>query len=134
MEKNGFLQQMLDTFYEATYLLPRPFETPYAHARRLLHYDPDRVYRGVHYLKKQGYIEVAFKQGEKFIKLTKKGQLKVLLEKASIDKTEKWDGKWRLIILISRKNAMHKERGLGSFSDRIIFTNYKLVSILARIH
>jgi phenylacetic acid degradation operon negative regulatory protein len=43
-------------------------------------------------------LKVTEKNNKKFIQLTNKGQLKVLLSKAEVSKTEKWDGKWRLII------------------------------------
>ncbi len=49
-------------------------------------------------LKKRGLIKVVSKQGKKFIELTKNGELKVLLSMAELEKTDAWDGKWRLII------------------------------------
>ncbi len=53
----------------------------------------------VYYLVQKGYLKYVNKDNEKFIKLTKKGQLKALLDKARMpDRDSKWDGKWRMII------------------------------------
>jgi phenylacetic acid degradation operon negative regulatory protein len=49
-------------------------------------------------LKKRGLIKVYSKQGVKFLELTKKGELKVLLDLADLEKPAVWDGRWRLII------------------------------------
>ena len=53
----------------------------------------------VYHLKRRGLINIVGESGERFIKLTKNGELEALLSKARIPKTvSKWDGKWRLII------------------------------------
>ena len=52
----------------------------------------------LHYLWRNGYIRYADKNNEQFIKITRKGELRVLMSKAGIAKTLKWDNKWRLII------------------------------------
>lgn len=49
-------------------------------------------------LKKQGLIKVRSNQGIKFLELTRKGELKVLLSLGDLDKPAVWDGKWRLMI------------------------------------
>ena len=45
-----------------------------------------------------GSISVTRKNNQKFIKITSKGQLELLLQKAKIAKRGDWDGKWRLVI------------------------------------
>src|SRR3989344_7059632 len=84
-------------------LLPRDFETPYAHARRTSGLSYKTYYNSVRQLEGQGDVKLVYKkdkQGEKkiYIQLTPKGNLKVLLAKAKIQKQQKWDGKWRLVI------------------------------------
>jgi phenylacetic acid degradation operon negative regulatory protein len=47
----------------------------------------------------KGWIKYVDKNNDRFVKLTKKGQLEALLAKARIPaKPGKWDGKWRVII------------------------------------
>ncbi len=61
--------------------------------------DHKDFYQIVYYLAKKGLIQYVDKNNERFMKLTKKGQLEALLAKARIpQKPQKWDGKWRLII------------------------------------
>jgi len=56
-------------------------------------------YRNAAYnLQKRGSVKIVTKNGKKFLQLTKKGRLEVLLAKAKMAVSGKWDGKWRLII------------------------------------
>lgn len=48
-------------------------------------------------LYKKGWLRSFDKQGQKFLKLTKDGQIEALLAKARIPVTGDWDGKWRII-------------------------------------
>jgi phenylacetic acid degradation operon negative regulatory protein len=52
----------------------------------------------VYNLRRSGVIDIISKDGKKLLKLTKKGQLKVLLAKAQLPEQGKWDGKWRIIL------------------------------------
>jgi CRISPR-associated endonuclease Cas2 len=80
-------------------LLPRPFETKGAMSYRLKGQITKPQYeRGVRHLASRGLIKVINKNNERFIELTKKGQLKILLSKAKQVKKQTWDGKWRVII------------------------------------
>jgi len=60
--------------------------------------NPSSAYGAVYQLYKKGLIKYVDKNNEKFIRLTKKGQIKALLAKAGIAQVQKWDGKWRLFI------------------------------------
>ena len=61
--------------------------------------DNKSFYSVANYLAKHGWIKYIDKNNERFVKLTKKGQLEALLAKARLpDKPGKWDGKWRVII------------------------------------
>lgn len=59
-----------------------------------------RYNRAMQYLKQQGQITIIKKNEELFIKLTKKGKLRVLLNRLNHKSipASKWDGKWRIII------------------------------------
>ena len=53
------------------------------------------------YAKKAGYIEMVDKNSQQYYALTKKGNDKLyfqLLHNLKIDKSKKWDGKWRIVI------------------------------------
>jgi DNA-binding transcriptional regulator PaaX len=47
---------------------------------------------------KSGSIEIINRNGERFVKITSKGQLELLVEKARAPLKGKWDGKWRLVL------------------------------------
>ena len=103
-EKLGTIaHNILFALKELGELLPRDFETPYAHARRTSGLSYKTYYNSARQLEGQGDVKLIYKkgkQGEKkiYIQLTPKGNLKVLLAKAKIQKQQKWDGKWRIII------------------------------------
>src|SRR5262249_6652431 len=78
------------------YLMPLPLESPYKYSRRILHRQPGDGYKLISGLKRTGLVTVYEKNNQKFIKLTQKGQMRVLVQKAAWDRREKWDGKWRL--------------------------------------
>ena len=45
-----------------------------------------------------GTVSVVEKNNQRFVKITSKGQLELLIQKAKMPKSEKWDGKWRLVL------------------------------------
>ncbi len=57
-----------------------------------------RAYDTLYRLKKQGSIKEISKNGRHFLKLTSKGQLELLIQKAGIEKNSDWDGQWRILI------------------------------------
>lgn len=61
--------------------------------------DSKNFYRMVIYLEEKGLIKYVDKNNERFVRLTKKGQLEALLAKAKIPQNNVlWDKKWRVII------------------------------------
>ncbi len=75
-----------------------PLLTGYKMVYRSLYMDPTDIAHALFNLKNSGVVSIYEKNNQRFIKLTKKGELKVLLQKTQINKKQKWDGKWRLII------------------------------------
>ncbi len=43
-----------------------------------------------------------------FLKLTHKGQLEGLIQKVSVERSEEWDGKWRLVIFDIPESSKEK--------------------------
>ena len=110
MAEESLVSIVLDSLWVAAQFLPRPFETKYAWARRLKYIDPDKAYRTLNHLEKRGMVKVEKRGENNFVVLTSKGELAVLLKKASIKKEKKWDGKWRLIISDITEDVKHKRR------------------------
>jgi DNA-binding transcriptional regulator PaaX len=54
----------------------------------------------VYHLRRQKWVEVVKKNNERFIKLTRNGEIEALLAKARLPSAKggRWDGKWRIII------------------------------------
>ena len=97
-KETTFVEEVLYFIYEATKLLPLPFETPYQWSKRNRGMSRPNYYASIFQLQKRGVLKITEKNNKKFVQLTNKGQLEVLLSKAQVAKTEKWDGKWRIII------------------------------------
>jgi len=79
----------------------------------------------VYYLAKKGFIKIVNKDNDRFIRLTKNGELEALLAKARLfNQPKKWDGKWRLIIF----DIPEDSRGKRNFFRKLLKQNsfYKL--------
>ncbi len=62
-----------------------------------------KVTKSVYYsilsqMEKSGRIKTISRNGKRFVKITNKGQLELLLEMAKNPTKGKWDGKWRLVL------------------------------------
>jgi len=68
-----------------------------------------RYLEALWHLQKQGNVKVISKAGERFITLTHKGQLEKLLRLAGVQKTARWDGKWR-ILMFDIPESCHTDR------------------------
>lgn len=92
---------------------PLPFETPYAHIRRIRSDVSPRYYRQtVRRLEQRRDVERSVREGEVFLRLTEKGKLRALLGLLYVEvhRKEKWDGKWRLLIFdIPELNRKQRE-------------------------
>lgn len=94
--KNFFISALLQSLDLDIPLMP--LETPYEWMARKRKFSRGQYRATLRGLKSRGVLEIIKKQKEEFIKLTEKGALRVLLEKARIQKTLHWDGKWRIVI------------------------------------
>jgi CRISPR-associated endonuclease Cas2 len=92
------IEGVLDFILDTAQLLPLPFETPYMWARRMKRYEPGRISHALTRLRKKGSVRFTTIGSQKFIQLTKKGQMQALLNKSKVMKQKTWDRKWRLIV------------------------------------
>lgn len=120
---------------------PRPFEHKTAYVRRAIFGQEKKDYKTYwkifNYLKEKGWVKVYKKEkaDTEFVKLTKQGQLQALLIKAKIQKPQKWDGKWRLIVYdIPEDSRQHrhlfrkllKEHGFYKLQQSVFISPYPL--------
>ncbi len=60
-------------------------------------------------LRRKGYVNITkTAAGQKFLRLTRKGQLELLMAKAWLPKKQTWDGKWRMIMFDIPRDANDK--------------------------
>ena len=92
------LGAFLEALSEASGLFPWPI--PYTETWRFkqMEIEYKSLRRARHHLKSRGLVEEVSIKGKKFLKLTAKGELELLLKKAGITKTKVWDGKWRMVV------------------------------------
>jgi phenylacetic acid degradation operon negative regulatory protein len=101
-----------------------PLLAPYKFIYRMKYMGPGDYTHKIWQMEKRGVVSVFEKNHQKFIKITKKGQLQILLEKAKIKHPEKWDGKWRLVIFDIPEGSRDKRNQLRSLLKKNDF--YKL--------
>lgn len=98
--------------------LPLPFETPYEHVRRVRNVNAKCYSDTVYNLQRQGLLKVIKKKNQRFLKLTRKGELEILVAKAKLDTSGGWDGKWRVFIWDIPENSREKRDLLRSLLKR----------------
>jgi len=98
--------------------LPLPFETPYEHIRRVRNVYPKSYSDTVYNLQRQGLLKVTKKKNQRFLKLTRKGELEILVAKAKLDTTGGWDGRWRVFIWDIPEDSREKRDLLRSLLKR----------------
>ena len=106
--KHPLTEAILSFLSDIGEMVPEPFESPYAWVRRAGQISPKRYYDTVYKLRRRGVVEISRKNDRRFIKLTRKGELEILLEKSKVKKTQKWDGKWRLVIFDIPESSREK--------------------------
>lgn len=112
----GIVDTILEIMYDWAKLLPRPLESKQGWYKRTSRISKSQFDRSVRYMQDRGFIDVVNKNGQRFINLTKAGQLEALLSKATRrNEGVKWDGKWRIVMFDipeSSKNKRHFFRAL----------------------
>ncbi len=75
-------------------------------------------YESIRRMKSKGLVKVAKKGSNNFLALTSKGELEKLFVKASISKSNHWDGKWRIVIFDVPEEARDKRDQLRGLLKR----------------
>ena len=109
---NTITGAILESLGYVAQVLPKPFETPYAHVRRIRHIGWAAYRQAVRNLERRGAVSVISKNGQKFLELTKTGQLETLFVKSRLRFPPKWDGKWRLIMFDIPEDCRNKRNQL----------------------
>lgn len=105
-----FLIALLTTGEALSYVIGSPYGI-----RRRWQGKPTAFRTAMYLLAKRGVIKMVDKDNERFIRLTKKGQLEALMLKAKIPGTsKKWDGKWRLVVFDIPEDSHQKRDQLRS--------------------
>ncbi len=62
-----------------------------------------------YHLRRKGYVKIVINpSGKRFLQLTQKGELELLMAKAWLRKVQVWDGKWRMVIFDIPEEANEK--------------------------
>jgi DNA-binding transcriptional regulator PaaX len=90
-----------------------------------------KLYNAFYYLRSKGMINVENKGGQIYISLTKEGKKiagKYQIDDMQIEKPEKWDGKWRILIFdIKDKQKIKREALRGKIIQLGFFQLQKSV-------
>ena len=89
---------ILDNLFNIRGLFSRPYTISYKLALKQKSLSVSEFGQAVGRLANRQLLEITEKNNQKFIKLTNKGQLEVLMYKAVLKKPKQWDGKWRLFM------------------------------------
>jgi CRISPR/Cas system-associated endoribonuclease Cas2 len=123
--------------FTAAEFVPRPFESKAAYFKRVYlgHTSYQSYLNAFKYLEKNGYLKIFKDKENRFILLTKRGQLKILFLKADIKSNQKWDGKWRLVVFDipeearARRNELRrllKQSGFKYLQASVFISPYSL--------
>lgn len=69
-------------------------------------------------MRKNGLLKVVSENSQKFIRLTKKGQIEMLLAKMALPEKKMWDGHWRMLIFDIPEDCREKRDLLRSLLKR----------------
>jgi CRISPR-associated endonuclease Cas2 len=76
-------------------------------------------------LRRKGYLKITVSpSGQKFLELTRKGQIELLIAKAWLPNKQTWDGKWRMVMFDIPREANQKRDKLRRLLKSVDF--YKL--------
>jgi CRISPR-associated endonuclease Cas2 len=108
-KQNTLVKAILQALFEAGRSLPHPLKTTYGWIKRSKPLSYKEYCDTVYHLTRRGVVEMAKKNGQNFLRLTEKGALEILLQKADIQKKSNWDGKWRVLVFDIPEDA-HPQR------------------------
>lgn len=93
-----FVSTILDCLDLSVPLYPLESVYGFAKRKRIKDLKRKKYLELVWQMRRVGYLKIVEKNNQKFLQITRKGQLENLLLKAGVSKTDKWDKKWRVLI------------------------------------
>lgn len=91
----------------------KPLLAPYNFIYKSKQLGRGGYYHDIWQMEKRGVVKVFTKNEKKFLKITKKGELQILLQKARMPGDyQSWDGRWRLIIFDIPESSRDKRNQL----------------------
>ena len=73
----------------------------------------DRYRQTAYHLRRNGTLTISLTPaGQRFLQLTKKGEMELLMARAWLNKPAEWDGRWRIIFFDIPENAKAKRNQL----------------------
>jgi CRISPR-associated endonuclease Cas2 len=115
MPKSIYSKKVLELLSRTGNHRSAPFYYHYPSLRLFRNLTKKTYYGIISQLEKSGSISFTQKNSQRFIKITSKGELELLIEKAKLPKKNQWDGKWRLILFdipVASNNKRDKLRKL----------------------
>ncbi len=97
MAKSIYTNKLLELFAKDGPAAGKPFYYHYP-SLRTFRLTKKAFYDSINQMAKSGRISIFEKNNHRFIKITSKGELELLLQKAKMPTREGWDGKWRLVL------------------------------------
>ncbi len=102
-----FVQLVLDCLDLDTPLLPLESVYDFAKRKKLNGFSRGKYTNALWKMNRSGYLKIIERNNKRFLKITNKGQLEKLLQKAGLDKSQRWDGKWRVLTFDIPENFHH---------------------------
>ncbi len=99
---------ILENLFDLRGLLNNPYAISYKLALKQRELSAREFGQAIGRLSERKLLAVTEKNNRKFIKLTSKGQLEVLMSKSILKKPLQWDGRWRLFIFDIPENSKEK--------------------------
>lgn len=101
---------------------------------KLKKYPKKKVYDAFYELRRQGLINFDNRKGQIFISLTDKGKKKagwLQIDKLKIEKSKKWDKKWRMVMFdISQMKRQYREALRGKLKQLGFFLFQKSIWVI----
>lgn len=123
----GFVIELLEIIKDIAEALPKPLESKYAYQRRLKSslrgYSPNRIDRGLYYLKQKGLIKKKKAKDAAVYELTVSGKQKLLLTKAAQSKWKSKTGESCIIIFDIPEDKRKHRRFIRRYLINNGFTN-----------
>ena len=97
MPKSKYTNKLLELFAKDGYRAAKPFYYHYPHLQ-MFRLTKKAFYNSLWQMAESGAVSIFEKNNKRFVKITEKGELELLMQKAKILESKPWDGKWRMVL------------------------------------